>query len=83
MPGGASPVRLLVLGMAALFVLSRAALSAPEKKPRRRDREGKLKVGDPAPDFNLKYEAADKKGSVKLSSFKGKQPVVLVFGSYT
>ena len=44
-------------------------------------RAGKLKVGDLAPDFSL--AGSDKKLTVQLSSFKGKQPVVLIFGSYT
>jgi hypothetical protein len=41
----------------------------------------KLKTGDPAPDFTL----ADPTGKteVTLSAFKGKKPVVLVFGSCT
>jgi len=42
---------------------------------------GKLRVGDPAPDFKLKTK--DGSREVQLSSFKGKGPVVLVFGSYT
>ena len=46
-----------------------------------RARHGNLEVGSPAPDFDL--EAYDKSGRVQLSSFRGKQPVVLVFGSYT
>jgi hypothetical protein len=44
-------------------------------------REGSLKVGDAAPDFSL--ETYDRKSRVRLSAFKGKKPVVLVFGSYT
>jgi hypothetical protein len=50
-------------------------------------RAGTLAVGDPAPDFVL--HTVDKTGhrqsgtEVQLSSFRGKQPVVLVFGSYT
>jgi hypothetical protein len=44
-------------------------------------RKGTLGVGSEAPDFNL--EAYDKSGNVQLASFRGKQPVVLVFGSYT
>lgn len=40
-----------------------------------------LKAGDQAPDFTL--PAQGKAGEVTLSSFKGKKPVVLVFGSYT
>jgi hypothetical protein len=44
-------------------------------------REGSLKVGDAAPDFSL--ETYDRKSRVQLSAFRGKKPVVLVFGSYT
>jgi hypothetical protein len=44
-------------------------------------RGGTLNVGDMAPDFELK--TADRKNHVQLASFRGKQPVVLVFGSYT
>ncbi len=40
----------------------------------------RLKVGMAAPDFKLKRSDG---GEVRLSSFKGKRPVVLVFGSYT
>jgi hypothetical protein len=46
-----------------------------------RARAGRLKVGDEAPAFSL--EAYDKKSRVQLSDFRGKRPVVLVFGSYT
>jgi len=38
-------------------------------------------VGDLAPDFTL--ETQDGKQSVTLSSFRGRRPVVLTFGSYT
>jgi hypothetical protein len=44
-------------------------------------RAGRLQAGDPAPDFTLK--TVDGSRQVALSSFRGKQPVVLVFGSYT
>jgi len=44
-------------------------------------REGRLRVGSDAPDFSL--QTFDKSSQVQLSSFKGKKPVVLVFGSYT
>src|SRR5436190_3490446 len=44
-------------------------------------RAGTLEIGQPAPDFALK--ALDGGATVRLSSFRGKQPVVLVFGSYT
>ena len=68
-----------------LLVLFSAQGAAAGGRPGRgrRDlrREGKLKVGDEAVDFELKRLGAE--GSVKLSSFKGKRPVVLIFGSYT
>lgn len=41
----------------------------------------RLKVGDAAPDFTLPLVTG--KGEVKLSSFQGKRPVVLIFASYT
>jgi hypothetical protein len=50
-------------------------------------RGGTLDVGDPAPDFALRM--VDKTGhaqtgaEVQLASFRGRQPVVLIFGSYT
>jgi peroxiredoxin len=44
-------------------------------------RGGHLSVGDEAPDFTL--ERQDKEATVQLSRFRGKRPVVLVFGSYT
>ncbi len=44
-------------------------------------RAGELEVGDVAPDFALR--TTDGKSRVQLSSFRGRQPVVLVFGSYT
>lgn len=44
-------------------------------------RAGRVNVGDAAPDFEL--GKADKTGTVRLSSFRGIKPVVLIFGSYT
>jgi hypothetical protein len=41
----------------------------------------RLKVGDRAPDFTLPLVKGQ--GTVTLSSFKGKRPVVLIFASYT
>ncbi len=38
-------------------------------------------VGDMAPDFKLK--TMNGKRTVKLGQFRGKRPVVLIFGSYT
>jgi hypothetical protein len=44
-------------------------------------RVGSLKVGDPAPDFSLL--TVDKSARVQLSLLNQRQPVVLIFGSYT
>ncbi len=48
-------------------------------------RKGTLKVGDPAPDFNLEVLSGntDVNEAIRLSSFAMKKPVVLIFGSYT
>ena len=44
-------------------------------------RAGVLHLGDPAPDFALMK--LDKSERIQLSSLTARQPVVLVFGSYT
>ncbi len=44
-------------------------------------RKGSLNVRDPAPDFVL--QTLDHPEAVRLSSFRGRSPVVLIFGSYT
>ena len=44
-------------------------------------RGGTLHLGDAAPDFTL--TKLDKTGSIQLSELRKKQPVVMVFGSYT
>ena len=44
-------------------------------------RGGRLRPGDMAPDFTL--PTLDHTDQVRLSSFRGSRPVVLVFGSYT
>jgi hypothetical protein len=46
-----------------------------------RARAGTLHAGDPAPDFSLLK--VDKSERVQLSVLNQRQPVVLVFGSYT
>ncbi|PKB79312.1 MAG: hypothetical protein BZY88_13955 [SAR202 cluster bacterium Io17-Chloro-G9] len=38
-------------------------------------------AGQPPPDFNLKLLGSEER--VRLSSFRGKRPVALIFGSYT
>jgi hypothetical protein len=44
-------------------------------------RQGDLKPGDLAPDFTLEPRGGG--AAVVLSAFRGRQPVALVFGSYT
>ena len=71
-----------------MIVLLVAADVALAQQPARRGRPGgdlrmsdTLRVGDVAPDFKLKSK--DGSREVQLASFKGKRPVVLVFGSFT
>jgi hypothetical protein len=58
-----------------------AFLALPFETMWMRARAGALEIGDPAPDFSLMK--LDKTERVQLSSVLAKQPVVLVFGSYT
>jgi hypothetical protein len=44
-------------------------------------RAGRLQVGNAAPDFSL--TKLDKSAAVQLSALTARQPVVLVFGSFT
>ena len=67
------------------LLVSLAAAQTQRQRPGRgaddMPRQGNLHVGDLAPDFALKTKEGDR--AVKLSTFRGKRPVVLVFGSYT
>ena len=54
--------------------------SAPGATQQQVPRDGALKPGDLAPDFTLDARGG---GPITLSSFRGRQPVALVFGSYT
>jgi len=47
----------------------------------KRARAGALQPGEMAPDFQL--PTLDHRDTVRLCSFRGSRPVVLVFGSYT
>lgn len=53
-------------------------ITRPARGERHKDT---LKAGDAAPDFTLSDPTG--KRQVTLSSFRGKRPVVLIFGSYT
>lgn len=84
------PLRTIVV----LLVLTAAALAGEDNPFRRtfqgpdeamkamKEREPSApKAGDPAPDFELSDPAGA--AATRLSSFAGKSPVVLIFGSYT
>jgi len=65
-------------------------LLVPQDKPKQRPDQGNgIAAGKDAVDFKLKQlkkdpkDAKEKEIEVKLSDFKEKQPVVLIFGSYT
>jgi len=73
-----SRVAFIVLAL-GLFWLAEA--QAAERAERMRSREGQLGKGLVAPDFTL--ASPDGKTTFTLSEHKGKQPVVLIFGSYT
>ena len=64
---------------------SRGANPTETQKPQDPQRPSRrpvaLQVGDIAPTFKLK--SLDGKTETDLASFKGKKPVVLIFGSYT
>lgn len=70
-------------GLCLCLLASTVAAQQQRNKQPREDqrREGKLKVGDTAPDFTL--ATSDGKRKVTLSSFRGQRPVALIFGSYT
>ena len=75
---------------AVVCCLALLLLAGGEPQDRRGMKRGKgVPEGKEAPDFNLKKllaSDAERTGEaefVKLSDFKNKQPVVLIFGSYT
>ena len=72
-----------VIGMVfGIAVLAQGRPGEVNTPPARGERKpDTLRVGDPAPDFTLPDPTG--KDTVTLSSFRGKKPVVLIFGSYT
>ena len=73
---------------AHLLFLLPLLLSAIQEKGKYPAQSQGPKEGDAAPDFDLaalprNEEEAKKRRTVKLSSFRDKKPVVLIFGSYT
>ncbi len=78
--------RSLPLVFATLLFAAHASIAQQQQRPGRPQQQGArfrdtLQVGDTAPDFKLKTRDGDRE--VQLAAFKGKRPVVLVFGSYT
>lgn len=75
------------LMLVAVFVCLAGLSCSPNAKIRRLMREHRNRpdlapsIGAEAPGFRLK--TVDGQREVELASFRGKKPVVLVFGSYT
>lgn len=81
---GHKQVRLLGPILAILFVSTVFAQQNQRsggQRGSRREAADQVKEGQVAPDFRL--ETVDGKRTVRLSSFKKKKPVALIFGSYT
>jgi hypothetical protein len=70
---------IVALGGVALFMIGPRNVIGMMRYDKRE--EGKLHVGDPAPDVQL--TALDGTTSVSLRDRVGSKPLVLVFGSYT
>ena len=71
-------MRAAIVFGALVFACAWTSAQEPKVAPKRE--QGTLKVGDPAPAFEL--ADADGKNAVALAELRGK-PVVLVFGSCT
>lgn len=67
--------------MALLAPAMQAQAPDARRAARERIAQGRLNMGDVAPDFELKR--LHSQSSVRLSAFRGQRPVALVFGSYT
>lgn len=72
--------RIIPLRPLPAICLAIALVSSLAAAPARRHPET-IRTGEQAPDFAL--TSPDGKQSVTLSDFRGKKPVVLIFGSYT
>ena len=80
----------LLLVVVGIFLIAEPAVSQNSERMERRRRMklrhpgsdmANLKVGQAAPLFELK--SLDNQSSTRLKSFRGKCPVILLFGSYT
>ncbi len=72
----------LIAAAVALSVGVRDALSQGRDMQKRPPKDAP-RPGEDAPDFELAMLGGDAEDKIRLSDFKGKKPVVLVFGSYT
>ena len=72
----------LIAAAMALTVGVRGALSQTKDMQKRSPKDAP-QPGEPAPDFELALLGGEPDDKIKLADFKGKKPVVLVFGSYT
>ena len=76
--------RSAIVGLLALTLVGAAQpllgqAKKAEAKEAKAEKPPKLKVGDMAPDFEMKYRAADGLKSVSLHDYRGKKNVVLAF----
>lgn len=62
-----------------LLLLALAAVLAPPAAAQQKPEPLKLKVGDMAPDFTLKYYDGAKMQDISLHEFRGKKNVVVAF----
>jgi len=71
----------MLLALLIVFFATDAGAQDQPRAQRPRRAPDRLQAGSPAPDFTLK--SPDGKRTEKLSDYRGKKPVALVFGSYT
>jgi len=75
----------LALGLTALAAVMSCSSSRDQAVKKmiadRKSRDTAPRVGEDAPNFSLSTKGGER--TVELASFRGKKPVVLIFGSYT
>jgi len=65
--------------LAGLLLAGAFATTTPASAQTMKESSNMPKVGDPAPDFTLKYSDGKDLKEVKLSDYRGKKNVVLAF----
>jgi hypothetical protein len=76
-----STIILIMSGCASSKIEPPPLLNGGKGHPGDFRRVDTVHLGDMAPDFKLK--TLDGKRTIRLRQFRGKRPVVLIFGSYT